>query len=251
MNRINFLHLCLFAVAAGVPASAETFDYSATDGFSITIPAGWQQIPPAEIQKAVTTIRKTTPNAPPIDFRHGFQRESGRWFSHPYILVVVDESGRTPQYQLDKLDKVDFSKEADTARSVMGNLVSNFDVAKAVYDPPAHIVWLISEATYPAVGKVGMVNGAVLTERGSISVYGYALRDSFDAYKSTFIDVAKSVRPIDSLRYKPRLSDNGMAALAAYSFGHINWSEVVGMGVVGALIGGAAGAYSKFKKKPK
>jgi hypothetical protein len=241
--------LRIAAVIITTTVSAETFDYSSRDGFAITIPPGWQAIPESRIQEMVTALRKATPTATVPDFRYGYQAQSDRWFSYPYVLIWVNPSGRVLEHELEKVAKVDLSKSADELRSSMSDLISSFEVGKPAYDPGKHILWMTSEAIYSGVGKVGILSGAVQTEEGPIWVYGYALRDTFESYKPTFIGITESVRPTEALRYKRRFSDSAPVAAVTDSLRGIDWSQVLAAGLVGGIIALIIGMFSARKSR--
>jgi len=245
--------LCTAAVIITTTASAETFDYSSRDGFAITIPTGWHAISESQIQEMVAAIRKAAPTATVPDFRYGYQAQTDRWFSYPYVLIWVNPSGRVPEHQLEKIAKIDLSKSTDKLRSSMGDVVSAFEVGNAAYDPATHIVWMTSEATYSDVGKVGILSGGVQTEQGIIWVYGYALRDTFERYKPTFIGITESVQPTEALRYKSRFSDSAPFAAVIDSVRGIDWSQVLVAGLAGGIIALIIGIFSarKLRKDQK
>jgi len=194
-------------VPEGSLVNSEAIDYVA-DGFTINIPSGWQVIPQSEVAKRVQSIRKAAraaniPDAKIPDFRYGYQLSSDRWFSCPYVLVAINRAGRMPEDELRKLPTVDLAGIINDVRSALRGKVSNFQVGRVVYDPATQIIWIASEVEYPDIGKVDNLCGELMTENGAIMVYGYALPNSFDQYKPTFIQIAESIHPSEALRYKP------------------------------------------------
>lgn len=228
---MRYFSRLLAALLIAAKASGGTIDYT-HDQFSITIPPDWVSIPEAEVSEKFKAIRKASPGATVPDSTYGYQARSEKWFSYPYVLVWVKRSGRTPEHHLQKLAKVDAQMSSDRLLSSADGLVSQFEMGKIAYDSTTHIIWMNSEATYPGVGKVDILNGSVQTEEGVIWVYGFALRDTFDSHKPTFVQITESIRPSEELRYKPRLTDNALGEAAK----GIDWNKVVAKGLGNALV---------------
>ncbi len=226
-----------------------TFE-NARDGFRISIPPDWQEIPESKIAEKVAAVRKASPDIQVPDFQYGYQARSDQWFTYPYVLVSIKRSGRVPEYQLAKLQNVDWSVGGKAVQNLSDGQISHLEMGKVAYDPSTHIIWMASEATYPEVGKVGILNGSVQTQEGSIWVYGYALRDTFEANKPTFAQIAESVLPTEALRYKPRWTDSALVGVVvelAESLRGSDWARVAGKGVAVGLLVLIVGIFSWLK----
>lgn len=189
---------------------AEIID-NTQDGFAITIPFGWRIIPKPEIAVLNQSINSqynlekvSAYKAGKIsDILYGYQAESDHWFSYPYVLVRINRAGKKSEGELGPSANADLiKKSAGEVLESVGAKDVNVEVGGATYDRSTHILWSMSETADPDLGKIRTLNGAVQTEEGAIWIDCYAPRETFEAYKPTFVQIIESVRPIDSLVYK-------------------------------------------------
>jgi len=75
--------LCLASLALSA-----TVD-NTKDGFTVTLPTGWDQIPQSEIASLNETTRKEHNIGNQPGFLCGYQVRSDGWFSYPYVLIRV------------------------------------------------------------------------------------------------------------------------------------------------------------------
>ncbi len=84
------------------------------NGYVISIPAGWIEIPTDIIEKYEKMISNLGPNAIKQHYDCGFQLDSKKnWFEYPYVLMQVNNLGRIPENQLVKLQGFSMQKSLD------------------------------------------------------------------------------------------------------------------------------------------
>lgn len=176
--------------------------------FAITVPDGWRPISP-EVIRAVNQTSSNLGSAFPSlsvpRYDCGWQEASGPTLTYPYVLVKVDNSGRVPESALRKTLDLDTS-DVKQIQTHYSNFVSSLEVGQFAYDRRAQILWFNGGASLSSGRRFRFLGALVLTDRGSIRVYQYALQDTFADYASTFVEIARSVTLGESLQYHPNRS---------------------------------------------
>jgi hypothetical protein len=211
---------CIAAVA--VSASGAVFETD--DGFSITLPDGWVQIPGTVIANYSDRINdEEETNGVAQAYDYGYQMNgSAGWLSYPCILVQVNASARFPTGSM--------VRYLETAEGVEASLSEDKTLLMGVREQ----------------NGIKCLFARQLTEYGFIELTGFAPADSFDDHVDVFKQVFSSLSIDESIGYQPRLTDN------APVIGGINMGKVLVVCIQGALVGGAlAFVYILIRRKLK
>jgi hypothetical protein len=215
------------------------------NGFSISLPDEWVEIPRDVIDAYQKEIKRLSPNAPALHCDYGFQLGSAQnWFEFPYILVRISNKGRIPESQLQKFQGHDIKESLDKYRSGLGSIMSNIQGGKMVYDKQTRMIWMRIDANVPNKGPTSSLTAIVPTERGFIQTVGYCLREDYPIYEPIFQWVALSVSPEPGLAYKPKWSDSLSPSVTG-----IDWAKVAGKAIAYAVIGGIISLIAVLRKK--
>ena len=244
-NKLRvFLALAITIFEFGIAHGGELHQKK---GFSITIPDGWIEMSRNIIDTFENEVSKQAPNFKKQHYDYGFQLESSNnWFEYPYILVQIQDIGRIPENQLEKLEKYSFKDTIDKSKKDLSSLASNIQVGEMYYDKQEKIIWMRLEMNVVNIGIVSGLSGMVPTEKGFIQVVGYSLQNDFSNNEHIFRSVSMSVLPEPDLVYKPKWSDN-----LPHVISKIDWGKVAGGALTGAIIGGIIGLIVSLTKKKK
>lgn len=215
------------------------------NGFSISLPAGWVEMPTDVIDAFEKEIARLTPNAPAQHYNHAFQLGSSEnWFEYPYILVQIKNTGRIPESQLEKLKGYNIQESLEKHKKGLSSILSDVQAGEMVYDKQTKMIWMRIEANVVNTGPISGISGMVLTEKGFIQVMGYCLRGNYPTYENIFQSVALSVSTEPGLAYKPKWSDSLPPAVTG-----IDWGKVAEKAIAGAIIGGILILIAASRKK--
>ncbi len=223
--------LCVSAACRGadLPQTVQT-----KDGFTISLPADWVAIPKEALDRYSETIAKLAPKAERQTWDYGFQLPMRKhWFEYPYILVQVKRHGRVPEAQLKSVKRVEQQAQqgVDQVRDSISSVISNAQLGEAVYEPATHILWIRISMDVKTGGVVKGILATVLTEEGTIGIYGYALAADFEKYAPIFEAVARNAVVAENLEYRTRLTDSLPLS------DRINWTLVLRAALIGAIAG--------------
>ncbi|MFC1558522.1 hypothetical protein ACFL40_04115 [candidate division KSB1 bacterium] len=181
---------------------AKVYNYE-ENGFSITLPDDWIEIPNDIIAEYIEAIQKVAPELPRHNFIYGYQlSETENWFEHPYILIKIDREGRIPEDMLEEIELLDISKTLkEIYEDKAENIISNITFNNTVYDSINNIIWLKSQENAEDIGLVINFIGSILTDEGFIDIFCYSKEDDYNKYEPLFIDIIKSVVVDEHLRY--------------------------------------------------
>jgi len=244
-NKLKvFLALAITIFGLGIAHGGELHQKK---GFAITIPDGWIEMPRNIIDTFENEVSKQAPNVKKQHYDYGFQLESSNnWFEYPYILVQIQDIGRIPENQLEKLEKYSFKDTIDERKKDLSSLASDIEVGKMYYDKQEKIIWMRLEMNVVNIGIVSGLSGMVPTEKGFIQIVGYSLQNDFSNNEHIFRSVSMSVLPEPDFVYKPKWSDNLPPVIS-----RIDWGKVAGKAVAGAIIGGIIALIVGLTKKKK
>jgi len=238
IRKARILGSALFALAGPgycAESDAAVVHYD-RDGFAMSVPAGWKEIPAAVLKDYMDRMAQLAPNAPKQEFQGGFQLTSARqWFTYPYVLIQMRNTGRVPEGQFTKAAGIQGATEKGLkkAESQLSSILSESELTEPRYDPQKHALFMNVSMNVAGVGKVKMTSATLLSEKGTISVYCYAPVDDFAPYTKPFETMLDSVQLSEELRYKPRPSD----ANAVLGFlDHVGRGALRGA-IIGALVG--------------
>jgi uncharacterized protein len=211
--------------------STETYK---KNGFSITLPTGWIEIPREEIDEYENGIATIAPDASVKHFDYGFQSETAlNWFEYPYMIIRIDNNGRIVQSALEEMAESIDNDMFNTESKGLSQIMSDIKLGQAAYDKKSRMVWMYVEFNMENFGPVSGISGIIPTEKGFIQVNGYSRREDFSTYENIFKLIAESVLPEPEIVYKPRWSDNLPPFIA-----RIHWEKVIGKAIAGAILAG-------------
>jgi len=193
--------------AAG--ANSRVFN-NARDGFSISLPSDWKEIPLDVLKKFSGAMAKLAPNMEEQEYQYGYQLASfDQWLECPYIVIQVQNTGRVAEGQFAKLaqKKEIFEREMKTVETNLSLILSQSQMSEPVYDVERHALWIRSEVNVEFVGKVKTLSAALLTEKGTLNIYCFAKESEFPGYAPLFETIANSIQFGEGMKYKPRDSD--------------------------------------------
>jgi hypothetical protein len=246
MKCVQTLVVFVFAaIFLSVPNSYAAVAFQ-KDSFTITLPEGWIAIPQDVLAAMYTEVKKQAPNAKIPRYDYGFQLGSSQnWMEYPYILVQVNKASRIPEHQLESLPTIDLNEKLKDQAANMQTLMSSASLGKMQYDKAAHIVWVTMQSDVVNVGKIQGISGLIPTEIGFVQVHAYSKTSDFESYVPMFrqIIVGTAINP--SLVYKPRWTDSSPI------FSGIDWGQVAGKAIAGAVIGGLIALFAGIKRKNK
>lgn len=221
----------LFLIVTFVGVSIANGGELQKNGFSISIPDGWVEIPRYAIDEYEKGLAKLAPNVPASDYHYdyGFQLNSSKnWFEHPYILLQIKNFGRMSEKELESLQNYSLQgiKKIEDLKKDVSSRFNDLEFGKLVYDKQTKMLWLRTETNVADVGLVSGISGWIPTEKGAILVHGNSLKKDYPTYESVFQSVALSVIPEPGLAYKARWSDNLPPTVSG-----INWGKALGTGL--------------------
>ena len=247
MQRTKIIVLLVLFITIVAIGKASGNELHQKNGFSITLPDEWVEMPRDIIDLYENKVSKQAPNAKKQHYDYGFQLESSNnWFEYPYILVQIKNTGRIPENQLEKLENYSFKDTINKSKKDMSSLMSDIQAGKMYYDKHEKIIWVRIEMNVVNVGIVSGLCCMVPTEKGFIQVNGYSLRNKFSNYEPFFRSVSMSVSPEPGLVYKPKWSDSLPPVISG-----IDWGKVAGKAIAGAIIAGIIALIAGLLKKKK
>jgi hypothetical protein len=232
MGLVTFL--LSFSIAQAETTTADTKKTLKTeDGFSISIPKEWTQIPKEIIDQFSEDAHKAKPSEPKQNFDYAFQATpSGSWFKYPYLLIQVHKTGRLPDGLIQSIKKQADSDVNEFKKDSSFFLSAN--VQKSIYEESTNTLWNVTNYTLDGGIQVRAFIATIHTENGSIQIMGYSKTDELRQYAPIFDSIFKNIVVDDSLRYKPRLSEvkkvDGIGVEWAYL------KKIVGAAAVGAFL---------------
>ncbi len=246
MKLLPFFALCFIAGSTlAAPELSQRFETK--DDFTVRLPADWEAIPPDVLKAYGEVLAKAAPNVPRQTYEYGFQRAGARsWFTYPYVLIQVKNTGRIPEAQLQSVRRTEaaINEGAEKFSSALSEVVSGVSLNETVYDADFHILWSKIAAQVAGVGPILGLVGVRLTENGVVQIMGYARESEYADYAPLFEAIIKQTEIGEHARYKPRMTD------AIPFVNRIDWAKVLG-GAVGGGIVGAIGALIARQRKKK
>ena len=81
---------------------------------------------------------------------------------------------------------------ASKVSDATGDLISNVDINNPIYDEKNHVLFFTAPSNVEGVGRINGLISVVLTEKGAINVYGYAVENEFKPYVNKHVGWAKA-----------------------------------------------------------
>ncbi len=170
--------------------------------FSLTIPAGWEEIPRDTIEATLKLLQEQNASAAVLNQNYGgaFQKISTTYFTYPYVVFAMDKKGRWPEREIEKYVSSDeWEKDAQeglhTVEKELPNLIQNMKLGQTIYDKRRNILFIKVESEVVGIGKVVMLSSIIPSNYGSVNLHCYSTKDSFENDLPTFTKI------IDSFRY--------------------------------------------------
>lgn len=196
--------LNLFLITSSVLSEPLTKDYPTEDGFTVKMSEKWKKIPKKVLDAYSKALEQFAPDMQKQVYDYGFQLASNEnWLIYPYILIQVKNTGKVLKRELRNLKRFQYNVELSTsnASKAFGKAISVLNSGGMIYDEANHIVFSIITMDVEKTGKVKGLISVILTNQGSINLYGYALESEFDKYSEFYINVAKNIQVNETLRY--------------------------------------------------
>jgi hypothetical protein len=173
------------------------------DHFSISVPAGWVEIPKAELDRITAYARKAAPTPTPQAFKYGFQ--ACRDDPFPRVVIQV-ETGRWSEESIFKMaggtKNEEIQRGLNTASPALASM--NLQIGSHVWDPKAQIGWMRMQPTEKDGRPMTGLAGLHPTEAGAIKVDCYDYESEFGQFAPTFSAIITSVKIDEQFRYHAR-----------------------------------------------
>jgi hypothetical protein len=221
---------CLFlgpSAMLGQSPGTNVFEGKA-EGFKITLPDDWVEIPQGVLQDYFDRIAKMAPGVPQQYFQHGYQRRGhGSEIIYPYTLVQAQGKGPVREEEVAKLARQpDFAeKSLKSAQSQLTNIISDVGKSSTTYDYTRHVLQMKSRMEVPGVGTIEMISAAFLTSKGTLNFNCYSLESDTNSPQNIFDPAIASVQLAEEFVYHPP------------GFHRSRLTDVLFCGLVGGCIG--------------
>jgi tetratricopeptide (TPR) repeat protein/uncharacterized RDD family membrane protein YckC len=166
--------------------------YHNTEGhFSLTIPAGWEEIPKDAIETAIKSLQESYGYTSPPQYGGGFQKLDTTYFSRPYVLFGIDRSGRWSESQIEKLlssnelERTVEEAESELSKQLPG-LVQKSKPGQTIFDKAKNMLFIKSEDS---------ISVFFLSNYGSVDLHCYSTKENFENDLPYFTHI------VDSFRY--------------------------------------------------
>jgi hypothetical protein len=206
---MTMLLFVLLAVLWAADATAGIVELK-KDGFSISIPDDWREIPREVLDDYERGMKKADPKASVPHNDYGFSLKSAEdWFDTPCILLQINKAGRIPESLLKQRFPPDAVQEGlDDLEEFYDNVMKmDANDVKLLYDKEKKILWISMKMNVKDFGETYGLSGMIMTEIGYILATGTALAQEYPQYESVFRSVILSISPEPALAYRPRWWD--------------------------------------------
>lgn len=212
-SKLKLLHVSVLTVAlqlvpswsnAGTETSAE-LKSAAADGFRLSLPSGWREIPKAGVINQNAKMR----NLGVESFNsvaYAAQPEKNRiWFSYPTISVIVDRNGPISSERFAHAAERLRNQAAATAlfatQASAGRVKNAAMGADAEFDKTRNVLSWSSSMNHVGYGLVNAYTELVPTKYGYINLTGVSLasEQSPDATKAAYRAAFRTLRLSDSV----------------------------------------------------
>lgn len=230
--------ILLISIILIFPDTTRAIEIRTERGFTITLPDEWSQIPDETLKAYLEKIYQMAPDMKRQNYDYGFQLSiNPDWFTYPYILIQVNNSGRITENRLIELAEQaeDLIEGASKAENALHGVLSEMDIGNAVYDEEFRTLFSTMSAEVTGIGRIKGLIAVILTNRGSINFFGYALEEEYDLYSILYTDVVHQIVFDPKLEYKPRLTD-GIPILSSMEPHQLLITGLAGCLTIGLLL---------------
>lgn len=194
----------------------EPYSYHNSQGhFSLTIPAGWEEISEDAINEYYKAIQESAVQklSLKLEYKAAFQKTSSTYFTHPYILFTIDNRGQVPQSELQEFLSYDRWEEAldrgaQAVENALPNLIQNSEIGQTQYDKDKKIIFFKTEFDAVGVGNVLALNAMFLSNYGSVNLHCYSTKENFEDDLLYFTQIIDSFKFDVGYRYDQITKDN-------------------------------------------
>jgi hypothetical protein len=193
---IGIVLIVLLLLSSGISYGAVDLSkaYRIDEGVTLHLPDNWTEIPKEQLDEMTRLI---TANlgvaAPKYDF--GFQLEGTEYFSYPYMIVTINNTGRINESELSNIKRIEkeLGRAFDSAEQELDSLVENVNMGEQVYDEDGKRLISKAKTDVAGVGSVFMVLDLQLTGRGYIQFMLYCEESQYDKYDEIFSHIINGV----------------------------------------------------------
>ena len=200
------------------------------EGFSISMPLNWIEIPFDELRNFSTIITEEHPEITPQNFKYGFQSKfEDNWFELPYVLIKIENVGKIPLNTFSNLSKIKDEIDNKLNQKESSLALQELKFAEMYFDSTNYILWSIFSNETDEFGKVKGLTGGYLTEKGLIGISCYSKESEFSFYLPIFERIINSVNIAENLKYH---NPSGYSS----KFKNVDWSKVIVAAIIGILL---------------
>lgn len=217
-----------------VPARSSAGDYTyynSANHYTLTVPDGWEEIPKAIIDKAVSNaMSQSSDKSDFVDFDTGFHLKNKDYFEYPYILIKNHEIN-TPSYnQIEKdLAGNEILDEFEKTNREYENLLSNASVKKPYLDKERNMVFMNMEAGVQGVGKVKNLITICLGRERAIRIFFYSPESEYLQNLPIFMSILDSFKYDQGYEYSESKAGN--------NYSKSIWDGALRKGIIGLILG--------------
>ncbi len=243
-----------FAVMAAPSVRGATY-HSQLYGYSVAIPEGWKQIPEASIASAISALQGPDPDIK-IIYDVGFQpADSIQWLTYPYVFVQVlpyADFGLDRQLTEDEwpeiIQNITGANMEDHAEQNISpeyrELFRNVEARSPRLDRANRRFFWAMDMDIPSFGPLRASGTGHFGRESLIQIFLYSHRDRTEQYMPMYDALVGSFRFDPEKEYDPILA-------ASQSSSKSLWPRVLKKGLIGAILGGVAGAWACLSRKKR
>lgn len=217
-----------------VPARSSAGDnayYNSANHYTLTVPDGWEEIPKAIIDKAVSNaMSQSSDKSDFVDFDTGFHLKNKDYFEYPYILIKNHEINTPPYNQIEKdLAGNEILDEFEKTNREYENLLSNASVKKPYLDKVRNMVFMNMEAGVQGVGKVKNLITICLGRERAIRIFFYSPESEYLQNLPIFMSILDSFKYDQGYEYSESKAGN--------NYSKSIWDGALRKGIIGLILG--------------
>ena len=235
MFRKTALSLVIFFIFLSmISARSSARDYTyynSVNHYTLTVPDGWEEIPKAIIDKAVSNaMSQSSDKADFVDFDTGFHLKNKDYFEYPYILIQNHEIN-TPSYnQIEKdLSISEMLDEFEKTSREYENLLSNASVKKPYLDKARNMVFMNAEADVQGIGEIKLLTTICLGRERAIRIFFYSPESEYLQNLPIFMSILDSFNYDQGYEYSESKAGN--------NYSKSIWDGALRKGIIGLILG--------------
>jgi hypothetical protein len=147
-------------------------------------------------------MRKQSSQPLTADYEAAFQKSAKNYFTCPYIVIAIDQSGRVPGATLGQnLTTAEgeraLEKELQKVRNKLSRLIQDVEMGKTIYDKDRKTIFMTYELNLPRGGKKRVVSYSILSNYGGVWIHFYSTVEGLESSLPYLTQI------IDSFRFDP------------------------------------------------